>query len=88
MDPSFKEREREGGWGGGDRSKKKDRKERAEDPSFHTSPSKKGWSLEKGVEGQTQGTWKPDPEGYQRLEEPSAPLASRAIFSPQVLLSG
>lgn len=46
MDPSFKERER---GGGGDRSKKNDRKEGAEDPSFHTSPSKQGWSLEEGV---------------------------------------
>lgn len=69
MDPSFKEREREGG---GDRSKKKDRKERADDPSFHTSLNTKGWSLEGGEGGgwgETQGSWKPDPEGYQRLEE-------------------
>lgn len=87
MDPSFKERERAGGGVRGDRSKKKDRKERAEDPSFHTSPSKKGWSLEEGVGGGTQSAWKPDPEGYRRLEEQSATPALCAHFST-VFLSG
>lgn len=65
MDPSFKER---GGAVGG---RRKDRKEKATGPSFHTSPAE---GLEFGRGGE-RSRRKPDPEEHQRAEGLSAPPA-------------
>lgn len=86
MDPSFKERERERRGGGrGDRSKEKDRKRKSRRSLLSCPPppppKQEGLEFGRGEGGKTQGAWKPDPEGYRRLEELSAPATSSALFS-------